>query len=426
MTDTNSTRRRFLQLAGFSGISLIGLNQLSQWDDEPITRNNVATKPIDSSIQLNVAQDNVHPDGGEPSQKYLYNSSYPAPELRIEENDTFAAAVTNHLSPDTTVHWHGVPVPNRMDGVPNVTQDPIPSGGSFLYSYTASPAGTYLYHSHVGLQPDWGLKGPLIIEEHDPHVEYDREYTVLLDEYLGSKPPTDAGFPTIPSYDGLMINGKLPGTPPNFEVEEGERVRFRLINAGSATTFRIALAGHPMTVAFADGRPVEPIEVESVVLGVAERFDVIVTMDEPGSWVLEATPVNGDDIGNPQLARGVIQYQRSAPSKPMTPSTDGRQLQYGDLKAKESYEGISGKPDRTYSLTLSRGPKQGSWAINNQIYSSVAPFQVDALQIKPSEHIRFHMKNPSEMFHPMHLHGHFFQVQDAILDTVLVPPGELE
>lgn len=423
MTDSNPTRRRFLQLAGVSAVSLLGLSQLNQWDSG-ITPNNAATGSIDTSVRLNAVQKSVRPAGGKASQRWLYNGSYPAPEIRLAENDTFAATVNNHLSLDTTVHWHGVPVPNEMDGVPNVTQDPISSGGSFLYSYTASPAGTYLYHSHVGLQSDGGLKGPLIIEEQNPHVNYDREYTVVLTDYLGSTPPTNVRFPSIPSYTGLTMNGKLPGAPPSFEVEKGERVRFRLINAASVTTFRVALAGHPLTVTHADGRPVEPVEVDSIRLGVAERFDTIVTADNPGEWVLEASPVNGDDIGNPRPARGRIDYQQHTSSEIKTPTANGRQLQYSDLTAKESYDGISGIPDRTYDLILSRGPKQGSWAINDQIYSSAAPYRADALQVGPDEHIRFQMENVSEMYHPMHLHGHFFQVQDAILDTVLVPPGE--
>jgi len=116
----------------------------------------------------------------------------PGPELRVGEGETLRISLENGLSEGTTIHWHGVPVPNPMDGVPDVTQAPVSSDETFEYEYEASPAGTYVYHSHVGLQLDRGLYGPLIVEEESSHVEYDREYTLQLDDYLGEEPALDS------------------------------------------------------------------------------------------------------------------------------------------------------------------------------------------------------------------------------------------
>lgn len=414
------TRRHLLQTIGYSLPPLIGgiLSTQSNRKGSPQLPRNIATGLPDTSVSLVAASGSASPAPNEPSQKWLYNDTYPIPELRVEEGDTFEATVRNRLSEGTTIHWHGIPVPNAMDGVPTVTQDPIPSGGSFTYRFEASPSGTYLYHSHVGLQSDWTLMGPLIIEEQTSHVEYDQEYTIVLDDYIAEQPP-DEQFPSIPSYDGLLMNGKLPEAAPVFDVEKDDRVRLRILNASGATTFRVAIAGHSMEVAYTDGRPVEPIEVDSFTFGVAERFDVIVTADNPGAWMIEAAPVNGDDIGNPNPAQGVFDYANSEVSEPVKPTFEGQHLQYDDLHAIEKYNRIDGEPDRTFDLTLSRGSKQGSWAIDHQLYPNA-----DLLQVEAGEHVRFNMKNSSDMFHPMHLHGHFFRYKNTILDTVLVHPDD--
>jgi len=193
--------------------------------------------------------------------------------------------------------------------VPNVTQDPVASGDTFTYTFRAEPAGTYFYHSHVGLQLDRGLLGPLIVEERDPHVEYDHEYVVVVDDYL---PESRNSLRTgngrwwngwgggmmgdiRPPYEGLLINGRLPENPQTFDVTEGERIRFRFVNAGSATVFGVRIAGHEMTVTHADGRPVEPVDVDSFVFGAGERYDVVVEATNPGTWAVQADALDGNE-----------------------------------------------------------------------------------------------------------------------------------
>ena len=225
----------------------------------------------------------------------------------------------------------------------------------------------------------------------------------------------------VPPYEGLMINGKLPGDPAAFDVKEGERVRFRLINLSSATTYHLALAGHRMRVSHADARPVEPVEVDSLLIGMGERYDVIVEADNPGAHTLMARTVEG----NAPPARATVRYQGSRQNQP--PEGEGpeglgggRRLRYADLQSVETPLGQttgSTGPDRTFDLRLSGGMmmSRGEWAIDGQRYPDA-----DELPLEKGEHVRVNMRNMSMMLHPMHLHGHFFRVGNAVKDTVLV------
>ncbi len=306
----------------------------------------------------------------------MYDGQYPGPELRVQEGDVLSVELANDLREETTIHWHGIPVANPVDGVPNVTQDPVAAGDTFTYKFRAEPAGTYFYHSHVGLQLDRGLLGPLIVEERDPHVEYDREYVVVLDDYLSREPrlPSDGGTggggmggmmgDVRPPYEGLLINGQLPENPPTFDVTEGDRVRFRFVNAASATVFGVRIAGHELSVTHADGRPVEPVGADSFVLGAGERYDVVVEATNPGRWFVQANALDG----NEPPARAVVEYESTGGSgTPQPPSSSSNRLQYGDLRALSSLDGVSGDPDRTFDLSLSRGRDQSyTWTIDGQ------------------------------------------------------------
>ncbi|SFC69453.1 Multicopper oxidase [Halobiforma haloterrestris] len=435
----------------------------------------------------------------ETDETWLYEGQLPGPELRVSEGETLRVSLENLVSEGTTVHWHGVPVPNRMDGVPNVTQDPVPPEGTFEYEYEASPAGTYVYHSHVGLQLDRGLYGPLIVEEETPHVEYDREHTLQFDDHLGEEPaldsieappgggdgpgPGNGGGPgdgmgpgrgnesdedrgpgggmgpgngpgpgddmgpgngpgpgdgmgpgngpgpgddmgpdsqmrgQRPPYDGLLVNGRLPSDPPIFDVEEGERVRLRFINPSSATTYRVGVGGHSLTVTHADGRPVDPVDVDSFVLSMGERYDAILEADSPGEWPIVAEPV----VGEEEPAEARLRYESASEAETgERPRFAGRELEYDDLEALDPLD-LDGGPDRTFDLTLSGGMMGGAasdaWTIDGETYPDADPFE-----ISEGDHVRVRMVNRSPAIHPMHLHGHFFQVGDAVKDTVLVAP----
>ena len=364
---------------------------------------------------------------------WLYNGRFPGEEIRVKEGERLRVTVENRLPEATTIHWHGVPLPNAMDGVPNVTQPPIAPGESFTYDFPAGPAGTYFYHSHAGLQADRGLIGPLVIEETTSHVQWDREYIVVLDDFLPEIHRMQSGAGgrgngmmgmmgmmggDVPPYTGMLINGLLPSAAPSFEVRRGERVRLRLVNASGATTFRIAIAGHRMSVSHADGRPVEPVTVDSLDMGSGERYDVIVEANNPGVWTLLAVPHEG----RVAPARAILRYREAAATRAPAGQVPeglggGRMLGLGDLVSLELGKAAAANYDRTFDLLLSGGMMSSTWTINGQAYPNAEP-----LMVRQGELVRVRMTNHSMMLHPMHLHGHFFQTGRAIKDTVLVPP----
>lgn len=383
--------------------------------------------------------------GGGAARTWGYDEGVPGPEIRVTEGDTLRVRVKNRLPAETTVHWHGLPIVNEMDGVPDLTQPPIKSGEEFAYEFAVPVAGSYMYHSHVGLQLDRGLYGPLIVEPKNQDLDYDREYTIMLDDWLdgvsgtpedardmleasggmmGGMGMDEAGASGNLDYPLYLVNGRAPDDPKTFEVRRGQRVRLRLMNPASDTAFRFAVAGHRLTVTHADGLPVEPVTVDAVRLGMGERYDVLIEANNPGAWQLAAVPE-----GKNGLARAVLRYEESGGSSPppaddRPKELDGRLLGYGDLRTtrEDSFpqDGVLRSPDRALDLTLAGGHGRYVWAINNQLYPDADP-----LEVREGEWVRFNLRNRSMMDHPMHLHGHFFQVRNGsgrgpLKDTVTV------
>lgn len=414
---------------------------------DALRRARAAGAPVEVTRVAAVGEVEVGP--GKAYRTWLYDGAFPGPEIRVREGERLRVLLENRLPDPTTIHWHGIPLPNAMDGVPDVTQVPVAPGSSFVYDFVAEPAGTYMYHSHVGLQLDRGLVAPLVIEERTPHVAYDRDAVVVLDDWLPSAPtPASArgggmsesmrgmmrrmmgegrgmreqgmplSDPARPEYASLLMNGRSPDDPPRFEVRRGERLRLRLVNLASATTFRVALEGHPLTVTHADGRPVEPVVVDALVVGMGERYDAIVEADRPGAWTLAAASV----LGTLGPARAVFRYRDARATLPTgsLPEglTGGRLLDLADLVALESESAPAAGPDRSVDLTLSWGMMMApdQWSIDGQRYPDADP-----LEIRPGERVRVSLTNRSPIHHPMHLHGHIFQVGRALKDTVLVP-----
>ncbi len=222
----------------------------------------------------------------------------------------------------------------------------------------------------------------------------------------------------IPDYLAFLVNGRPPADPAVFDVKRGERVRLRFMNVSGATTYRVAIAGHRMSVTHTDGRPVKPVEVDALEIGMGERYDVIVEARKPGAWVIAAAPLQGSP---PEPARAILRYvgaRSAAPPAGQEPEGLGRGklLSLAELEALEPF-GKAGPPDRTIDLLLSGGMMSPDWTIGGQVYPDADP-----IEIRRGERIRFRMRNMSMMLHPMHLHGHTFRVDRAWKDTVIVPP----
>ncbi|MBA2713988.1 MAG: multicopper oxidase family protein, partial [Rubrobacteraceae bacterium] len=450
------TRRRFLRLAGMGAGAIAlgacgntGRSSSSQGQGVRVARYDLEVGPFDFEL------------GGQKVSSWGYNGGIPGPEIRLKQGETFRAAVRNRLPEGTTIHWHGVPVPNGMDGVPDVTQPPIGPGEDFTYEYKVPVSGTYFYHSHVGMQLDRAVYGPLVIEPQSESLSYDREFTLMLDDWLDGVDGTpeqklkslQSGGSEMSGMDGMdmgggmggmkgmggtgeaprqwapdvvypfyLVNGRPAEDPEELRVKRGERVRIRFINPSSATIYRVALEGHRMSVTHADGQPVEPVEVDALRIGQGERYDVLVDATDPGVWQLAAQAE-----GTKKLGRALFRYGgSSAPAPPadyLPPELEKELLRYDMLTATPEAEAPpGGEPDEVVAVTLDGDEKRYVWTINGEVFS-----EADPISLGQGKHVRFEMENKSMMPHPMHLHGHFFRVQNGtesgpMKDTVLVDP----
>ena len=379
---------------------------------------------------------------------WTYNGQVPGPEIRVKTGEIVRVVLRNYLPEGTTIHWHGIPVQNAMDGVPGITQRPIMSGESFVYEFEAEIPGSFLYHSHARYQLDQGLYGPLIVEPATPEEAYDREYTLVLEDWVmrdggGSarterRPPmammhgmmgrgrsseSDRGPLWEPVYDGYAVNGRIFPATQSLTVTQGERIKLRLINASSATIYHLRLAGHTLRITHADGNPIRPVETDVLRIGMGERYDVLFEADNPGHWLMAAadTGFGEDRLRIPIVYKGV----NSSAADPPQFHQGLRLASYSDFAAREEGEYSSGKPDRAYNQVLGGGMHSAFWTINGRVYPDA-----ETLPIDRGERVRLVYGNHSMMPHPMHLHGHFFRVvnrslpreQWVLKDTIIVDP----
>jgi FtsP/CotA-like multicopper oxidase with cupredoxin domain len=223
---------------------------------------------------------------------FTYNGTVPGPMIRVTEGDQVRVVVKNELPEATTVHWHGVEVPNAMDGVPGVTQDPIEPGETFIYEFTAKPAGTFMYHSHFegDVQVSAGLYAPFIIDPREPETyPPDVDKTLMISESLLRDGQTFAPMPMTgmePNF--FTINGKAFPDTEEITVKKGERVRLRLIGIGQFI-HPMHLHGLPFKIISTDGHPVpEAVQLTKDTVSVApgERYDIEFVATEPGQWML--------------------------------------------------------------------------------------------------------------------------------------------
>jgi len=363
-----------------------------------------------------------------------------------KEGERVRVVLKNALAEPTTIHWHGVDVPNAMDGVPGITQKPIQPGETFAYEFEARPAGTRWYHTHFQehRQLDFGLYAPLIIEPARPDpVPLDREYTLVLDDWVTGtgRPlsPTREGVAGVrggrggmmgdgmgrmmegmmgsggmggmmgdghtPAYDTMTINGKAyPATSP-LKVRKGERIRLRLINASADHTHVIRLSGHRLNVTHTDGNPlIQPVEVDAVPIAPSERYDVVFVANRPGAWFLYCAEPGHRDAGEQVLV--VYEGHETAKVDPGEASVAGLDLwQYGLGRGRDVLPRPSGR-ERMYDLALSGGMMgSDAWTINGKQYP-----QTDPLRLRRGDVARVRFVNHSMEAHPMHLHGQSFKV----------------
>ena len=226
---------------------------------------------------------------------YTFNRQVPGPRIRLTEGDRVRINVKNNLPESTTVHWHGLILPNTMDGPAEITQAPIEPGQSYTYEFTTQQQGTYFYHTHdhVDRQQALGLYGALIIDPQTPVAStpaYDMEYTIQLQEWLereGYTYPAMLMEGALPNF--FTLNGKAYPATDTINMKVGQRVRLRFVGSNNNFVHPMHVHGGPFTIVETDGNPVAAtaqIQKDTVNVGPGERYDVIWEAREPGKWLL--------------------------------------------------------------------------------------------------------------------------------------------
>ncbi|MER7536672.1 multicopper oxidase family protein [Streptomyces sp. NPDC097704] len=450
-------------------------------DSKEIGATEALRKPgPERKVRLTAVETPLDLGGGRTVRTWAYGDELPGKEVRVTAGDTLALTLANHLPEATSVHWHGLALRNDMDGVPGLTQRDVKAGGSFEYRFAVSRPGTYWFHPHSGVQQDRGLYAPLIVEDPGEPLAYDKEWVIVLDDWVdgvdGSTPDavlaelgkgmgsgTDHGgmdmggsggmnhgmshtsmttrtspspSPSGPSrmlmgassdllggdagdvgYPYYLVNGRTPQNPQTFTARPGDRIRLRIINAGGDTAFRVALGGHRLTVTHTDGFPVEHAQTDAVLLGMGERVDALVTV---GSG---AFPLTALAEGKGRTALAVLRTGGgAAPGSSARPKElDGKVVHGGQLKAAEPVRLEPGRPDRTIEFDLTGSMMTYDWAINGKKYDPAQRYPV-----RSGERVRLAFVNDTTMWHPVHLHGHTYAHANggARKDTSIVLPGE--
>lgn len=343
-TTSSTTRRTWLGQAGpliaaVRSLQALGVaGMLNHIVPLYAQRNSIArdAELSGNSIELTIAESAFSVDG-KSGKAVTINGTVPGPLIRLREGQDVTLRVNNRLKEPSSIHWHGILLPDDMDGVPGVSFAGIPPGATFTYRFPVKQSGTYWYHSHSGNQEQEGMYAPMIIEPSGPDpVKYDREYIVVLSNWSfgsgkamianlkkqagyfnfqrrttreffadvrrdGWKPtmdnylmwsqmrmdPTDFADVTSHAFSHL-VNGQSPKANWTGQFRPGERVRLRFINAASMSIYDVRIPGLKMTVVQADGQDVQPVEVDEFRISAAETYDVIVQPPDDRAYTIFA------------------------------------------------------------------------------------------------------------------------------------------
>jgi FtsP/CotA-like multicopper oxidase with cupredoxin domain len=361
--------------------------------------------------------------------------------LTLDEGDIFNVRLENGLGVPTGIHWHGMTCPWRQDGVPYVSQAPIPPGGRYDYKFPATPSGTRFMHAHFGLQEQDLLAAPLIIREASLKGRDLQEVVVLLGDFSWKppqeifdglrKPPggmaamhMDHGGPDLNDvdYDAYLANDRTLDDPAVIPVERGGRVRLRLINGGASTNFTVDLGPISASLVAVDGNPIVPFDASRFPLGIAQRADIEFTL--PGGG--QAVPVLALGEGTPMRAGIILKPAGASVSRiPVEGETAGPVVGLEQERMLKASVPLPARPiERSIPVELDGTMMGYRWSM-----------PIDGMGGLPAtvgqgERVELVFRNITPMSHPMHLHGHVFQVTEingstlrgAMRDTIMVPP----
>ena len=502
------------------------------------------------------------------SRAITINGSLPGPTLYFTEGDSAVIHIVNDMKVPSSIHWHGLLIPSYYDGVPYLNTPPIAPGKTFTVRFAVRQSGTYWYHSHSMFEEQRGLFGAIVIHPRKPRVRYDRELVLVLSDWTNERPEhimnnlkrntewyaikkhsaqslvqvlSHHGFgerfsmawqrmPTMDIsdvyYPAFLTNGVQQLQVP--DLHPGERIRLRIIDGSSSTFFHLQFAGGPMQVIAADGQPLQPVSVKRMLIGIAETYDVLVTLPDSGAYEFRATAQDGSGYTAAELGSGPLHAAPSLPkpdlfhmegilmggmggmkmrmngmtmnmsdrllnreapyirkayldredldaagtqniymgemtgkagmvtgmnadapampdmsamsgmpmgtdtseqnasmndaSQPEANRTDSA-LNYDLLRALHPTAFSPGHPIRHLTFNLTGSMWRYIWSINGKPLS-----EDDSIDVHQGEVLRITLNNATMMYHPMHLHGHFFRVLNQqgryapLKHTVIVPP----
>ena len=334
-------RRRFVKGMAVGG-ALLGLGMMPRGLSAAATASSGPQIPVlrGTKFNLTIAPQQVN-FTGKVRTATAVNGHVPGPVLRWREGDTVSLKVTNHLAESSSIHWHGIILPNAMDGVPGINFAGIEPGEYYQYRFDVRQSGTYWYHSHSGFQEQTGLYGPIIVDPLEPEpFAYDREHVVMLSDWSDENPNTiyahlkkmsdyynfnertvgdlirdirnkglsrtwndrsmwnkmrmsDRDISDITGYTyTYLMNGQPPAAGWTGLFKKGEKVRLRFINGSAMTFFDVRIPGLKMTVVAADGQNIEPVTVDEFRIGVAEIYDVIVEPKDDRAYCVFAQAID--------------------------------------------------------------------------------------------------------------------------------------
>jgi FtsP/CotA-like multicopper oxidase with cupredoxin domain len=398
---------------------------------------------------------------GKPASVFAIRQADGTSGITTDVGTPFRVRVENKIDEPSLIHWHGLTPPWQQDGVPGVSGPPIQPGGSADYDFPLRFGGTFWMHSHQGLQEQLLMAAPLIIRDQRDRPDQ-QEIVVMLADFSftppdqifaelkksGSAAATAARGPATPAaaqgsmagtkagaaakpdlndvkYDAFLANDRTLADPEVIKVEPGGRVLLRIINSSSMSAYHIDLSPLDGELIAVDGFPVVPVRARNFPIAVAQRLDIRLAIPRaPAAYPVLAV-LEGDRkqtgvvlvAGNGQVPR--IPELAKTPSSALTLDLEGRLRALRPLTPR--------KADRVHTLNLTGDMAKYIWSINNVAWTPSVP----PLPLADGERVELVLVNQTGMPHPMHLHGHEFQVVEidgkrfsgAVRDTVSVPPS---
>jgi len=407
---------------------------------------------------------------GKPARVFGLIGPNGKPGITLSPGERFHVDLVNRADTSTIIHWHGQLPPWTQDGFPWPQTPPIPAGDTRSYDYEPI-AGTFWMHSHQGMQEQSLMTAPLIVHSAED-MRADRQEVVLMlhdfsfrtpDELLAELTKSNGSQRAMPKsgmgnnmnmgsgnmgsgnmgsgnmgamnmrsgtaidlndidYDAFLANDRTFTDPEVIRTEPGGRVRLRLINAASATQFWIDLGALTGTVVAVDGHPVRPVRGARLPLAIAQRLDVLIDLPENGAYPIFA------QVEGKRARTGIVLAASGAPVSRLATEAEENARPI-DLSLEHRLESVTPlaprAPDVTHRVVLAGAMAPYAWSLNGEYWPNVTP-----LMIARGQRVAIEMLNHTMMAHPMHLHGHAFQVVaingvplvGAVRDTVLVPP----